>query len=114
MNDEGRHYGFFFDLLVYTWQSLDEEYKEYLGSNFANFIKLYLNIESEKHFNENLLNSILNDKKESKRIVDKLYGGFEINQEIPIVKNVIKVLKQTKLLEDKYIKASFKEIGWVF
>ena len=114
MNDEGRHYGYFYELLCYTWEKVPEDYREAIGTEFGDFVKLYLNIESEKEFNGKLFGSILGDIKDSKKIVDDLYRGFEINPDIPIVKNVINVLKASGLLSDEHIKGSFKKMDWEF
>jgi len=112
MNDEARHYTFFYDLLCYTWKNLPEDYKENIGKYLASFIKLYLNINSDKAFNLNLLNSILQDKERSTDIIENLYKGFDITPEIPIVKNVLSVLKKSELLENTWVKSSFQNIGW--
>ncbi|AIK95623.1 hypothetical protein ID47_00935 [Candidatus Paracaedibacter acanthamoebae] len=112
MNDESKHYGFFFDLLSYTWQKMPDDYKKSIGEHFSDFIKLYLNINSEKKFNKDLLNDILKDEKKSISIVEDIYKGFDITPDIPIVKNVFNVLKKSSLDKDKYIKESFKKIEW--
>lgn len=112
MNDEARHYGFFYELLCYTWANLQEDYKENIGKYIADFIKLYLNINSEKTFNIDLLSSILQDRERSIQIVDRIYKGFDITPEIPIVKNVLNVLQKSRLLENIHVKSSFHNIGW--
>ena len=112
MNDEAKHYGFFYDLLGYTWKNIPEDYRKNIGQYFATFIKSYLNINSEKNFSLELLTSIFHDQEKSEKIITELYQGFDITPEIPIVKNVLNVLRKTGLLEDKYINESFKKIEW--
>lgn len=112
MNDEARHYLFFYNLLSYTWAMLPEDYKENIGKHIGKFIKLYLNINSEKVFNLDLLNTILHDNDKSLSIVEGLYKGFEITPDIPIVKNVLSVLEKTGLLKNNYINEGFKVLGW--
>lgn len=112
MNDESKHHGFFFDILSHTWENLSEDYKENIGKYIAIFIKDYLSVKSEKSFNLELLINILQDKKKAEEIILELYEEFDVTPHIPIVKNVINILKNSNLLQDKYIKASFQNIGW--
>lgn len=112
MNDEAKHYSFFYNLLCYTWNHLPQDYKKNIGEKLASFIKLYLNINSEKEFNYNLLVSILKNPKKSLKIVTNLYRGFDITPEIPIVKNVLNVLQNAGLLNEDPVKKGFKEISW--
>lgn len=112
MNDEARHYKFFYELLSYTWTNLPENYKENIGKYIADFIKLYLNINSEKAFNVNLLSNILQDRERSTQIVESIYKGFDITPEIPVVKNVLNVLQKSGLLENTHVKNSFLQVGW--
>lgn len=112
MNDEARHFKFFFDILAFTWQEIPIDYRQNIGQQIADFIKLYLNVGSEIVFNQGLLREILGDELESKKIIDEMYKGFEISPEIPIVKNVLKVLNDTKILEDNSVKKGFEQIGW--
>lgn len=112
MNDEARHYGFFCELLEFTWAKLPDDYKENIGQQLASFIKLYLNVNSEKAFNLELLKYLLQDEKKATSVINALYQGFDITPEIPIVKNVINVLRKSKLLDDRYVKESFRNIGW--
>lgn len=114
MNDETKHHGFFYDLLRYTWENLPDEYKENIGSHLADFIKLYLNISSEKTFNFDILTNLFQDKRKSAAIIEDLYKGFDITPEIPIVKNVLNVLQKSELLDNIHIKLGFQNIGWSF
>jgi hypothetical protein len=108
MNDESKHYGFFYDLLCYTWNNLPNEYQENIGIHLVDFIKLYLNINSEKSYNIALLASILKDRKKAENIIDNLYMDFVISTEIPTVKNVLNVLKKTGILDSLHVKHYFQ------
>lgn len=112
MNDEARHYAFFFDLLEYTWQELEVNYRREIGVRLAKFVKLYLNIHSEKKFNCKLLNILKFPSQEAERITDDLYKGFDISPELPIVKNVLRVLENTNILHDENVKYGFSKMGW--
>ena len=111
MNDEAKHYRFFFDLLCYTWKQIPQEYKDDIGSHLAGFIKLYLDMNSEKSFNLNILESLFEDKEKPSIIIQDLYKGFEITSEIPIVKNVLNILRKSKLLDNAQVKLGFLNIG---
>jgi hypothetical protein len=112
MNDEAKHYGFFYNLLCYTWENIPIDYQENIGQYFSEFIINYLNINSEKEFNLSLLISILKEENKAKEIISNLYTGFIITPEVPIVKNVLNVLRKSKLLESLSVVSSFKNIGW--
>lgn len=112
MNDEARHYNFFYDLLCFTFANMPEDYKENIGSIIGDFIFLYLSMDSEKAFSLQILQKYFTEQCNPSEIVTKLYQGFEITQDIPIVKNVMKVLKSSKILDSRYVKDSFKKKGW--
>jgi hypothetical protein len=111
MNDEAKHYGYFYDVLIYTWNNLSAEYRDEIGRYLGDFIHLYLNVNSEKEFNRVLLQSIINDKNKTDILIDKLYGNFSIVADIPIVKNVLDVLNKAHILENPNVKNSLIKIG---
>ncbi len=108
MNDEARHYVFFYDVLCQTWENLPEDFKKNIGIHLADFVKLHLNIHSEKDYNQQLLSHILSDSEKAKAMVNELYRGFVISPEIPIVKNVLNVLKKSGILDNEHVKISFQ------
>lgn len=112
MNDESRHFKYFFDLMTETWAKLSDEARAEIGPLLGEFITLYLNVDSDKQFNLALLDSIIQNPEKSQEIVAGLYKGFAITPDIPIVKNVISVFRQTNLLDDESVQAGFKSIGW--
>ncbi|OJW46879.1 MAG: hypothetical protein BGO67_04125 [Alphaproteobacteria bacterium 41-28] len=112
MNDEAKHYGFFYDLLCYTWNNLSEDFKNVIGQCLAEFIKLYLHIDSDKLFYQKLCESYVEDKDKSIQIVNDLYKGFVISPDIPIVKNVMNVLKKSNITSHNATKSGFAKIGW--
>lgn len=109
MNDEARHYGYFYDILCYTWDNLPEDYQQEIGKYLADFVKLYLNISSEKQFNLQLLKRYLNDEQLASKLIEKAYYGFDITTEIPIVKNVLQVLKSAGIMDSRYVLEEFKK-----
>lgn len=111
MNDESKHYTFFFDLLCYTWENLPSDFQEKIGEKLAEFIKLYLHIESDKLFYQNICEHFFN-KEKAKQIVNELYKGFDISPDIPIVKNVMNVLKKSNITSHEAVKRGFRNIGW--
>ncbi len=113
MNDEARHFGFFYSLFSYTWESLSEDYKQAIGAQLGDFITLYLNIQSEIQYNEAVLAWILEDKARAKTEVEKLYKSFEISPELPIIKNVLNVLTKIGVLSHKSVRKGFQEKGLI-
>lgn len=111
MNDEAKHYGYFYDVLTFTWDNIPSIYRDEIGKYFGEFIKLYLSITSERSFNEVLLQSIINDNKKSTELINQLYGNFTIVADIPIVKNVINVLQKVGILENTYVRNSLVKNG---
>jgi hypothetical protein len=114
MNDESRHFGFFFDLMCDIWKRLPDDYRMSIGNQMANFIHLYLNIQSDKRFYFELLYQSTKDKAYSRKMIEELYVGFEITPDIPIVKNVFNVLTKSGLLDHSAVQNGFKDFGWVF
>jgi hypothetical protein len=112
MNDEARHYSYFFNLLSYTWNNINEEYKTSIGCLIPQFIKLYLNVQSDKNFNYQIAQDLVNDSSIANEIVESLYYGFEISPDIPIVKNVLYVLKQSGILSHQCVQNEFKNLNW--
>jgi hypothetical protein len=98
MNDEARHYGFFFDLLVYTWKNIPKKCQTNIQEHLVEFITLYLNFASDKIYNETLLKYYLPDIEQISHLTSKLYEGFHITIDMPIIKNVIKVLQKAQIM----------------
>ena len=101
-----------YNLLNYTWNKLPEEMKQTIGQHLAEFVTLYLNVESDKKFYIQLANNFLNNIDEATTIVENLYKGFAITPEIPIVKNVMRVLRNTNILAHPSVIQSFEQINW--
>ncbi|MFY0577924.1 diiron oxygenase [Cystobacter fuscus] len=111
MNDESRHYGFFLDLMKYTWEHLPEEYREAIGTHLAFFVKRYLNVESDKAFNTQLLREFTGEDSAAEQI-GAIYKGFDITPDIPIVKNVLTALRTSGVAGHPSVRSSFSNIGW--
>lgn len=107
INDESKHYGFFYELLEFTWNNLPEDYKKEIGQHLGDFVKLYLNVVSEKHYNYEILNLILRDNVKAKKLIEKIYQDFDILIEMPIVRNVLTVLKKTNIMNHQFVKLNF-------
>lgn len=111
MNDESKHRGFFMELLEYTWERLPNNYKETIGGELAHFVKRYLSVESEKNYNKLILKAFLGESPDIEEKLAKLYENFNIVTDIPIVKNILKVLKSAKIMDCQFVKNSFMEQG---
>jgi len=113
MNDESRHFGFFYELLCYTWENLPEDYQKNIGSKLGEFVTLYLNIKGDIAYNTRILTWILDDAKKAKTLVQKLYQGFEVSPDLPIVKNVLKVLIKSGVLLHEAVHDDFVHHGLI-
>lgn len=109
LSDEARHHIFFYELLTYTWNHLSENTQKQIGMHLADFLILYLNIDSEKKFNYELLKFFLKDENKAHNLIEEIYGGFQITTEMPIVKQVLRVLKKSFIMDHKFVKESFLE-----
>lgn len=113
MNDEAKHYEFFYELLCYTWSNLPEDYKQNIGSQLGDFLILYLNVQSRVTYNTNVLAWVLDDRTKSKSLVEKLYQGFKLSPKLPIVKNVLSVLTKSGVLSHDVVRKSFERSGLI-
>ena len=113
MNDEAKHYGFFYELLRYTWGSMPEDYRQAIGSKLGEFVTLYLNIKGDIAYNTQILAWVLGDHEKAKSLVEKLYQGFVISPSLPIVRNVLKVLTQSGVLSHEAVHQSFMQQGLI-
>lgn len=112
MNDESRHYAFFFDLMTHLWREIPEDFREAIGTHLAEFVTLYLSVESEKQFNTELFGTLIDDREQARASVESLYAGFEITPDVPIVKNVLRALGSAGMLASPAVRDSFARIGW--
>lgn len=111
MNDEARHYNFFYQLLLYTWHNLSDDFKQIIGSKLGDFVKLYLNIKGEISQNLNILSWALSDSSKAEGLINQLYHGYEISPNLPIIKNVLKVLNKAGIMSHQNVYRGFKENG---
>lgn len=107
MNDESKHCGYFFNLLTYIWKNLPDDYQMQIGLNLVDFIKLYLNLVSDKTYNREILKLFLTDEKEINQILENIYGGFLISKDLPMVRNVLGILKKANIMDNKYVIDNF-------
>lgn len=98
MNDESRHYSYFFELMKDSWSRLPEDYKNKIGFCLGGFIKNYLNIEGARLYDIEVLSWLINDTNKATSLVNQLYEGFEIHSQIPIVRNVLEVLEKVGMM----------------
>ena len=111
MNDEAKHAVFFSKILRYTWNSILEDYQKVIGLVLPEFLLLYLDVKSDIEFNHSLINCFFSED-EAENIITNIYNGFKVNTQIPMVKNVLRVLKNAGILDNQNIVNSFNKIGW--
>ncbi|WP_298774565.1 diiron oxygenase [uncultured Shewanella sp.] len=110
--DEARHSGVFYNLLSYTWNNLSEDYKKNIGKVLAEFIELYLNLKVQIEFDKQVLKSIGLTIEKAEKALEDTYGAFKLTKHHPMLKNILRVLDKTKVL-DGYSYLEFKQRGWV-
>ena len=113
MNDEAKHFGFFYEILCYTWANLPEDYRQEIGSQLGKFLFLYLNVDGDRDYNTRVLAWAIGDNEKAKSLVEKIYQGFEISPEIPIVKNVLSVFGKSGILSHDAVRESFQVNGLI-
>ena len=111
MNDESRHFGFFYGIFCHVWEQMSDEYKQAIGAELGNFVSIYLNVGGEIKYNKNILNWVFNDAEKANTLITKLYVGFTLSPDIPIVKNVLNVLNKAGVLNHKAVRDGFKKNG---
>lgn len=109
MNDESRHHVYFKEMMRFIWESMPKDYQNNIGLHLGDFVTLYLNIEGQKSFNKQILNWVMEDNEQALKSINNLYYGFEITGEMPIVKNVIHILKKTNIISHPSVLAGFQK-----
>lgn len=112
LTDETRHSGVFYKLLSYVWMNLNSEYKQHVGEVLAEFIELYLDLEVQIAFDEQVLKSIGLSIEETKEVLDDTYGEFKLTKEHPMLKNILNILEKTRVL-DEYSLKGFQQRDWI-
>ena len=112
LTDESRHSGVFYKLLKYIWSNLSEEYKEAIGKILPDFIELYLDIKVQIKFDKQVLIKLGFSDIQSQQILDETYGGFKLNKQHPMLKNILMLLDKTEIL-DNFTLPQFKAKDWV-
>ena len=97
-------------MLEFIWNNLDENSKNAIGQVFGLFLKAYLSFNSEINTNKLILSNYYSTEKID-TIVDNLYSGFVLSQELPLVKNVVDVIKRIGMDKNQYFMNSLNEIG---
>ncbi|MDQ5920525.1 MAG: hypothetical protein QG673_581 [Pseudomonadota bacterium] len=109
MNDESKHYYYFYNVLSITWNTLTPQYRDAIGKYLGDFIIHYLNVISDKQFNQALACQILVDENYAQALVERLYNGFKISSELPIVNNVLKVFEKVGLFQNNSVREGFQK-----
>lgn len=92
--------------------NLNSEYKQHVGEVLAEFIELYLDLEVQIAFDEQVLKSIGLSIEETKEVLDDTYGEFKLTKEHPMLKNILNILEKTRVL-DEYSLKGFQQRYWI-
>lgn len=112
LKDEGRHSGFFFRVLKFYWDSVDDDYKSELSKVIPEFIINYLGVEVQKEYDAQILTYLGFDKNDIDLIFNDIYGGFVVGPEHPMVKNILLLLKRAGVLSYPGLVDTFISSGW--
>ncbi|MFC3907833.1 diiron oxygenase [Legionella dresdenensis] len=109
--DEGRHARYFEYLLAIFWEALPIEQKEIIGSFLPKLIHQYFNPAIQKTYDEQILKSLNISPEKIQIILSDTHDGWSdhlINQENIIAKQMINLLKRTKVIETQSVKQAFE------
>ncbi|BBB57911.1 aminobenzoate oxygenase (plasmid) [Candidatus Megaera polyxenophila] len=112
VQDEGRHASIFNQVLKIFWHNIDKKDKELIGSLLPMFIKEYLGTEQQIKFDQEILRTLGLDQEVIDTIISETHIQYEANNlqdANPIIKNVIKLLEETGVLNSENIRTSFSQ-----
>lgn len=110
--DESRHSGYFFEILEYFWANLATEYREALRNIIVKFIELYLGINVQKNFDQQILRHLGISEQNITTVINDIYDGMNLNGQHPMLKNIIFLLTRAKVM-DAALRVQFETKGWV-
>lgn len=113
VNDEAKHFNFFFQLMSYSWSLYDPETKAVIASKLIDFIIQYFSIDSWREFSATILAKTALAPEVAKQIIDELFNNFNVTMDIPIVKSVLMTLKKAGIADDIHFQLSLKNHGWI-
>ena len=73
---------------------------------------LFFNVSASDLNNDELTYEWHLDEKKAADIVGQLYKGFDVTPDVPIVKNVLNVLRKSNILQSHVVLGGFKNLGW--
>lgn len=114
--DENRHAKFFENVLTVFWQNLPENHKDLIGGKLANLINSYQAPNLQKSFDKQILHSLNIARDDIEVILHDTHYGWDpklINVQNIISRQMVDLLKRSKVFEYKTTLAAFAEYGVV-
>ncbi|MCW5589709.1 MAG: diiron oxygenase [Legionellales bacterium] len=116
LSDEGRHANIFSYILTWLWEQLTSQDQLSVGSVLPHFIIHYLQSDIQKSFDEQILNACDFSKDEIKLIMNDIYlddDSLRIRHYHPLVKNIIRILENSNILNHQAVYSHFHTQGLV-
>ncbi len=114
--DETRHAKYFQKILEIYWQFIDDEDKKIIIPLIPKLISLYMAPNLQKSFDRSILESLKYDSNTIDLIISETHYGWRedvIDVNNIIVKQMIKLLENARLLEDSFMVKAFLDFGVV-
>jgi hypothetical protein len=111
--DEAQHCGYFLRLLRFYWSSLNDADRDALGAHLVPFIKTYLSTNTDAVFGRSILESIGFAHNHATKVVEEVYGGFELAAWHPMLASITDLLDGAGVVAHPSVRQAFEEAGWV-
>ncbi len=114
--DEGRHCVIFTDLLTKIWLHIPEERKKIIGACLPDFICKYLSCDVKKINDRRVLSNLNIENDVIEEILNDTHQSFEVSPfylNNPIVKNILSLLKKSKILDHLETSQAFLKFGFL-
>ena len=109
LGDEAQHSGFFQLFLGLFWQQLEPERRAIVGRALPDFLKGYLGVGVQQHFDAAVLTSLGFSERDTAQIVEDCHDGYELGPQHPMLLNILRLLRNAGILDDEPTRAAFIE-----
>lgn len=107
LGDEAQHAGFFQLFLGLFWHQLEPERRAIVGRALPEFLRGYLGVGIQQHFDAAVLRSVGFAEHEAAQIVEDCHDGYELGPCHPMLVNILRLLNAAGILADGPTRAAF-------
>ena len=107
LGDEAQHAGFFQLFLGLFWRQLEPERRAIVGRALPEFLRGYLGVGIQQHFDAAVLRSVGFAEHEAAQIVEDCHDGYELGPCHPMLVNILRLLNAAGILADGPTRAAF-------